>query len=343
MLASFANASQTRCYHSSTQLLRKKYKLPKGLLKAPIVESDPKKVPFFVNSPVSAIETCPSTGLSLLPKGSIVYHGTTLRFLDAIRQEGLLPASPTYTHQYYRSPAFVYVTGKPSIAAMFACKPILEEPISSTDQAAHAMVPILIEIEVKESCPIGFDHDHFIAGQGILSGLLSDVNDGRGFYEALHHDSELSDISWSKFQSAGIVRSIPPSWINAVFAPRFQQRKDGSKMLLTDMHFLMQACIDRMILPTSSDSRNPFTLVQPDTHIDHIVPLSFNADDFRALIIDSTDTNKALSTPSAQLLTRLQQRANGDMELLTMLCLKESYKGANIDISDAFHRIQSRF
>lgn len=228
-------------------------------------------------------------------------------------------------------------------AAAMALRKCMEARTTSTD-----MVPIVMEIELQSSLPIGFDHDYFITGEGVLSGLMQDVDDKHGLYQALHLDAELADISWTKLQTAGIhvpataeKKNIPPSWIKTISAPRFDSK---SEMLPQDFDLLVAAGQDiglKMAHSEMSD-RKIFAQIREEQTAHELVPSMFDAKAFFESL-RLTISHSPMSRQKQQLRDRILLRAGMNNLLLDRLLMEECQRRANIDVSESFQRIQRRF
>ena len=153
--------------------------------------------------PLSCISSRPRSlraMASILPRGTVVYHGTTARHLPSILINGLQPSgrapatrrvelggSTTVLHIPEQSPA-VFVAGmrKATAFAGAAAAGLHGDP-------GPLDLPIVLELELGEDCGMLTDPDNSLDASATVS----------------------AKCSWDRFQSASVTGPIPTSWIHA--------------------------------------------------------------------------------------------------------------------------------
>ena len=223
-------------------------------------------------------------------------------------------------------------------------------------------LPLVIEIEFLERKEICIDHDYFLNGKGVLTGLMEDINwDKRdSFYEALHLDKHLASISWSKFGSVGVLADIPTSWIRAIYAPCV--KADGHIDEIDIKHMaLSQIASGAKLVPADEDK----PLLWPEqvqwAALKHNLSMSHEKNPLDGWRLLSGDVDCNGHSFSAQRFRQAAEKylmqgfvhlpflmeraveANGDQLGLDYLCLKDCHRRANVDLSPTFANIKNNY
>lgn len=162
-------------------------------------------------------------------KRATVYHGTTLRHLQSILKSDLRPknslgGASNHLHNpmdVLRVPDGIFVS-KDLLKAFGAAS----SPAMLTNNPTIDDLPIVLEVVLEDNYTFGPDPDYFLAGKGVVSGIISSVPESRisELYSALHCDYELGQYSWTTHGVAHLILNdkqsiIPASWIQNIYFP----------------------------------------------------------------------------------------------------------------------------